>query len=99
MTSDHTLDDRSLRTQVLETISDCLAASGLSIQDIPDGVGLIDHVSGFDSLMAVEATVALEERLKIKLGEDSIFVEDRPGRASRARTLTAVINVLLARCK
>ena len=93
------LSDGRLRSDVLAALEECLSASGLPMPEVPEGVGLIDRVAGFDSLMAVEATLALEDRLKVKLPGDCIFIEERPNRLPRARTLGEVVNALRSACE
>ena len=84
-----------IREAILAVLSDCLAASGRPMPQVKDDVGLIDGIAGFDSLMALEATIALETRLGMEIPGECIFIGEKAGHP-KARTLSEVVEALVA---
>ena len=59
--------------------------------DLSDDSKPIGSLDGFDSLTGIEATVILEEKLKVSLDAENIFVSEKGDRALRLNDIVASI--------
>ena len=72
----------NVQTAILQTLKDIQAVSGRAWHDLPLTAVPIRDVEGFDSLLSVEATMLVEEKLGCgELKGDSIFISDDGQRA------------------
>jgi acyl carrier protein len=60
---------------IIETLTGLQAGSGDTPCEINPQTSPLTDLTFFDSLLAIETTLALEERLKCSCGEDSVFVD------------------------
>jgi acyl carrier protein len=66
---------------IIETLLELQAGCGEIGQEITQATAPLADLDFFDSLLAIETTLALEERLKCKCPEDSAFVEKETAKA------------------
>jgi acyl carrier protein len=66
---------------IIETLQKLQAGSGEPEQKITSATSPLAELGFFDSLLAIETTLVLEERLKCKCPEDSVFVEKETAKA------------------
>ncbi len=60
---------------VIETLVELQAGCGEPGQEITDATRPLSDLGFFDSLLAIETTLALEQKLKCKCPNDNAFVE------------------------
>ncbi len=61
---------------IVETLRELQVGSGDPACVIDPGVVPLSQLGFFDSLLAIETTLVLEERLGLSCGEDSVFRDD-----------------------
>ena len=62
-----------IEQMIVETLRELQSASGDTESDINPVVVPLVELSFFDSLLAIETTLVLEERLGFSCGDDSVF--------------------------
>jgi acyl carrier protein len=60
---------------IIETLQELQAGSGEPAEEITARTLPLDDLGFFDSLLAIETTLLLEERLKCNCPEDSVFAD------------------------
>ncbi len=83
------LTKTQIRSAVEKVLRQIQTTSGRECPEITDATKPIGDVDGFDSLMAVEATVLLEQELRCVLSEGTPFISVT-GR-TRALTIAEVV--------
>lgn len=71
---------------IMKTLADLQAASGRACGELTAETKPIGDLAGFDSLSAIEATVAIEAALGVELTSDNVLVSEIAGR-KRALTI------------
>ena len=66
---------------IIETLQELQAGSGETEQKITSTTLPLADLGFFDSLLAIETTLVLEERLKCKCAEDSMFIDKETAKA------------------
>jgi acyl carrier protein len=66
---------------IIETLQELQAGAGEPEQKITPATCPLAELGFFDSLLAIETTLVLEERLKCKCPDDSVFVEKETAKA------------------
>jgi acyl carrier protein len=84
----------AIRAALEKVLREVQGSSGRVCPDVTDGTKPIGDLDAFDSLMADEATVLLEQELKVKLAEGTPFVSSI-GR-KRALTITEIVDRICA---
>lgn len=74
---------------LLETLREVQQLSGHEWCSLTRDSTPIGTLAEFDSLMGIEATVIVEEKLKVKLDLDSLFVSEGGGRALSVQQICA----------
>ena len=90
------LDKQTVRAALVAVLRQVQETSGRPCPNITDGIRPIGDLPGFDSLLAVEATVLLEQKLGCTLADGTPFISDSGTRALRLgdivdRTLAMVV--------
>jgi hypothetical protein len=90
------LDNEAVRVALVAVLRLVQKTSGRPCPAITDGIKPIGDLQGFDSLLAVEATVLLEQKLGCTLADGTPFISESGTRALRFgdivdRTLAMVI--------
>ena len=91
------MDTETIRKLVIEVLHEVQTESGREWVDLSDRSKPIGLLDGFDSLTGIEATVILEERLRISLGVENIFVSQEGDRALRLGEIVTSIAAVVAR--
>jgi acyl carrier protein len=81
------------RAAIEKVLRQVQAVSGRDCPDITDATKPIGDLDAFDSLMAVEATVLLEQELNVTLAEGTPFISTT-GR-KRALTVAEVVDCVV----
>ena len=80
-----------IRSAVVAALQEAQAKSGKAYADLSGDDQPIGNLDGFDSLMGIEVTVIIEERMGCQVDRDSLFVAE-DGR--RAATLQEVCDYI-----
>jgi acyl carrier protein len=84
------LTTTQIRAAIEKVLRQVQAASGRPCQAITDATKPIGDLEEFDSLMAVDATVLLEQELAVALAEGTPFTS--PTGRKRALTVAEIVN-------
>jgi acyl carrier protein len=68
-----TMSKSEIEVIIIETLQELQAGSGDTEFEITPAVAPLSQLGFFDSLLAIETTLVLEERLGCSCGEDSVF--------------------------
>lgn len=83
-----------IRAAVTATIAEIEARCGREApQALPGEIRPVIDLACWDSLLGVEATLIIEQKVGRELGVESIFVTD--GDKPKARSIDEIVNVLL----
>jgi acyl carrier protein len=86
-------EKQTVRTALVAVLRQVQEASGRPCPAIKDNLKPIGDLPGFDSLLAVEATVLLEQKLGCRLATGTPFISES---GMRALSIDAIIERTLA---
>ncbi|MBK8977070.1 MAG: acyl carrier protein [Planctomycetes bacterium] len=89
-------DRDQIETKVLAVLREVQELSGRTWADLGPHSKPIGDLDGFDSLIAIEVTVLLEEKLGCSLDKNNLFVSEDGTRALSLKEVTNRISELLA---
>lgn len=81
--------ERILRT-IAEVVRETQDASGHPTADVVGSLRPVGDLEGFDSLLGVEATILLEQKLGVQFSTESVFVTNH-----RASTVAEIADHIL----
>jgi acyl carrier protein len=70
-----------IEKKIIETLQELQTGSGETEHKITSATSPLDDLAFFDSLLAIETTLVLEEMLKCKCSDDSVFIDKKTAKA------------------
>lgn len=87
-----------IQSVILQTLKDIQIVSGRTWQDLPPTAVPIQDMDGFDSLLSVEATILVEEKLGCgELKGESIFISEDGHRALSISEIAEKVMKMIAK--
>jgi len=84
-------------TEIQEVIAEVLAEvqelGGHEAPTIEGGISPIGQLEGFDSLVSIEATALIEERLGLQLHTESIFITEEKQSLTVAEVVKRIVTI------
>jgi hypothetical protein len=92
ITREHDVTKDEIRTAVTAAIAEVEERCGRAVPPLPGQTRPVTDLAGWDSLLGVEATLIVEEKIGRELRIESIFVTDND--TPSARSVDEIVNVL-----
>ena len=93
------VDKNTIRSAITAALREAQESSGMAYADLSDDDTPIGGLDGFDSLLGIEVTVMIEERLGCTTGRDSLFVTEDQSSAATLGEICGFLADLLGSTK
>lgn len=93
------MERNAIRSVITAALREAQESSGKAYADLTDDDAPIGGLDGFDSLLGIEVTVMIEERLGCTTGRDSLFVTEDQSSAATLGEICGFLAGLLGSTK